>query len=264
MPKRVGLFTSPHLTTVRERITIDSRPISEVSFATYFFEVWDALRLSKDTPITEEVWTTRPNYFRFLTLLSFHVFLAERVDAAVYEVGIGGAFDSTNIIESPAATGITALGIDHVETLGPTIEQIAWHKAGIFKRGVPAFSVAQPPEAEAVLTERAIEKGTIMQVIRPLGAFDDLRLVPNESYQRQNAALAVALADVVLQKLGHAPLISEGRPNPLARHALEQTVWRGRFETLKRMGATWYLDGAHTVDSLRLSGQWFAEVAKPG
>jgi folylpolyglutamate synthase/dihydropteroate synthase len=74
-----------------------------------------------------------PGYFRFLTLLAFHTFLALKVNAAVLEVGVGGTHDSTNIVPKPIVTGITALGIDHVTVLGPTLKDIAWQKAGIFK-----------------------------------------------------------------------------------------------------------------------------------
>ncbi len=74
-----------------------------------------------------------PGYFRFITLLAFHVFLKKRVDATILEVGVGGTYDSTNIVPRPIVTGITALGIDHVGVLGRTLEQIAWHKSGIFK-----------------------------------------------------------------------------------------------------------------------------------
>jgi folylpolyglutamate synthase/dihydropteroate synthase len=74
-----------------------------------------------------------PGYFRFLTLLAFHTFLALKVNATVLEVGVGGTHDSTNIVPKPIVTGITALGIDHVTVLGPTLKDIAWQKAGIFK-----------------------------------------------------------------------------------------------------------------------------------
>ena len=263
VPSRVGLYTSPHLTAVRERISIDSAPLSKILFTKYFFEVWDALSLSPHTEITEDSFQTRPTYFRFLTLLSFHVFLCERVDAAVYEVGVGGAHDATNIVERPAATGVTALGIDHVEILGETLGQIAWHKGGIFKPGVPAFSVRQPAEGAAVLRQRAADVGQLLRTVEPSKKFDSLRLVPNEPYQRENAALAVALADTVLQKMGQPSVVQESGLASFAKEALERTVWRGRFETLKSRGATWHLDGAHTHESVQLSGRWFADVAKP-
>lgn len=74
-----------------------------------------------------------PGYFRFLTLVAFHAFLALKVNATVLEVGVGGTYDSTNVVPKPIVTGITALGIDHVSVLGPTLKDIAWQKAGIFK-----------------------------------------------------------------------------------------------------------------------------------
>ncbi|GAB7356006.1 hypothetical protein MBLNU459_g6630t1 [Dothideomycetes sp. NU459] len=104
-PRRIGLYTSPHLLLVRERIRIDSKPITEEKFATYFFQLWEKLR---DT-------SSMPSYFRFLTLLAMHSFLQEKVDAVILETGVGGEFDSTNIVKRPVATGITALGMDHVQ-----------------------------------------------------------------------------------------------------------------------------------------------------
>ena len=264
MPTRVGLFTSPHLLSVRERIAINSQSLSEPLFARYFFEIWDALRLDRDTPPSVETALSRPNYFRFLTLMAFHAFLAEGVDVAVVEVGVGGAFDSTNIVERPVATGVAALGIDHVEVLGNTLAKIAWQKAGIFKRGAPAYSVPQKPEAEAMLRERAAEKGLGLQTVAPSAAFDDISLLPNESYQRENAALAVALANTALKRLGQASLVPPQGLSAIARQGLERTVWRGRFETLKLWGCTWYLDGAHTEESMKLSGRCFGDMAKPG
>ena len=74
-------------------------------------------------------------YFRYLTLLSFHIFLQEKVDAVVLEVGMGGTYDATNVVVEPVVCGITSLGLDHVAVLGDTIEKIAWHKAGIIKVG---------------------------------------------------------------------------------------------------------------------------------
>jgi folylpolyglutamate synthase len=81
-----------------------------------------------------------------------------QVDAAVVEVGVGGEYDSTNIIPKPTCAGVTSLGIDHVDKLGNTLESIAWHKSGIFKSGVAALTVQQPPEALEVLRQRAEEK----------------------------------------------------------------------------------------------------------
>jgi len=126
---KTGFYSSPHLMEVRERIRINGKPLPKEKFAKYFFDCWDNLCNNGDGQGKADM----PAYFRFLTLMSFHVFLQEKVDVAVIEVGIGGAYDSTNIIRKPVVCGVTSLGMDHVITLGGTLESIAWQKAGIFK-----------------------------------------------------------------------------------------------------------------------------------
>ncbi|CAK9160233.1 unnamed protein product, partial [Ilex paraguariensis] len=96
-----------------------------------------------------------PTYFRFLALLAFKIFAAEQVDVAILEVGLGGKFDATNVVQTPVVCGITSLGYDHMEILGNTLGEIAGEKAGIFKLGVPAFTVPQPDEAMRVLEAKA-------------------------------------------------------------------------------------------------------------
>ncbi|RSL98028.1 Folylpolyglutamate synthase [Fusarium oligoseptatum] len=154
---KTGLFTSPHLIAVRERIRINSTPISEELFAKYFFQVWDRLEAAPKGE-GDELMAPRPIYARYLTLMSWHVFLQEGVDVAVYETGIGGEYDATNVVERPVASGISTLGIDHVFALGDTVLKIAWHKAGIMKTGSAAFTIEQVPDAEEVLKKRAEEK----------------------------------------------------------------------------------------------------------
>jgi folylpolyglutamate synthase len=155
--KRVGLFTSPHLKAVNERIQVNSTPIKEDLFARYFWDVWD--RLERSAVVEGLDKERKPVYFRFLTLMAWHAFLDLGVDTAVFEVGVGGEYDSTNIVEKPTATGVTSLGIDHVTVLGNTLESIAWHKGGIYKQGVAALTVDQPAGALEVLRQRAEERG---------------------------------------------------------------------------------------------------------
>lgn len=107
--------------------------------------------------VAKESTPLKPVYFRFLTLLAFHSFLRERVSATILEVGVGGAYDSTNIVPRPISTGVTSLGLDHVPLLGTTLGEVAWNKAGIYKPGVPALSVEQPEDAMEVLRKRAKE-----------------------------------------------------------------------------------------------------------
>ncbi|CAK7262700.1 Folylpolyglutamate synthetase [Sporothrix epigloea] len=265
--QKIGLYTSPHLVAVRERIRINSEPISEALFTRYFFEVWRAFEAAATASGADPA--IKPSYFRFLTLVSYHVFLREGVDVAVYEVGVGGQLDATNVFVQPAATAITTLGIDHVESLGATIDKIAWHKAGIMKAGSPAFTIPQEPEAMAVLVQRSTERHTVppLQVLDPLvyhKQLKNVRVTPAEDFQRQNAALAVCLAATVLGRLG---LLDQNRVAGLLQgkealpaefvDGLENIVWRGRCETKTTGRQRWYLDGAHNQQSLEVACQWF-------
>lgn len=255
-PRKVGLFISPHLIAVRERIRINSVPISEELFAKYFFEVWD--RLGESTAAEDQVALgTRPIYARYLTLMSWHVFLREGVDVAVYECGIGGEYDATNVVERPVASGIATLGIDHVFVLGDTVEKIAWHKAGIMKKGSPAFSTAQVPGAAEVLRKRAEEKEVDLKVVDVDPRLSTVKIHPDALFQKRNASLAVALAEQALKGL-NIPVDGESSvlPKPFV-DGLEKVVWRGRCEVKIEDKVIWHVDGAHTSDSLKESAKWF-------
>ncbi|KAH9237751.1 hypothetical protein K456DRAFT_33224 [Colletotrichum gloeosporioides 23] len=257
VPRKVGLLISPHLIAVRERIRINGVPISEALFAKYFFEVWD--RLGSSTADAEGVALgTRPIYSRYLTLVSFHAFIEEGVDCAILETGIGGEYDATNLVGRPVATGITTLGIDHVFALGDTVGKIAWHKAGIMKTGSRAFTVEQLGEAQGVLEERAAEKRVKLEVVKVDERMKDVRIRPDKEFQWRNASLAVRLAESVLERL------EEGfKPDPAKLpesfvKGLEEVVWRGRCEVKDEGSVVWFVDGAHTTDSLKMAGRWFA------
>lgn len=254
------MYTSPHLVAVRERIQINSKPVSEKLFTKYFFEVWNALESSAVKEGLDPA--IKPSYFRFLTLMSFHLFLREEVTVAIYEVGVGGELDSTNIIEQPGVAGITSLGIDHVETLGHTIDKIAWHKAGIMKTGSPAFTVAQVPEAMSVLKERAQEKGVTLGLAELIPALRQVDIKPAEDFQLKNASLAVILSAEILQKLNIAPGIDlENLPVQVVE-GLERTVWKGRCQLIHRNNQQWHLDGAHTHESLEVASSWFGRLCQ--
>ncbi|OJJ85115.1 uncharacterized protein ASPGLDRAFT_147873 [Aspergillus glaucus CBS 516.65] len=263
-PRKIGLYTSPHLIAVRERIQINSQPISEELFTKYFFEVWDAL---EESAVRDGLDPSilKPTYFRFLTLLSIHVFMREGVDVAVYEVGVGGENDSTNVFEKPAVTGITTLGIDHVNVLGDTIDSIAWHKSGIFKEGCPAFTVDQVPEAMEVLEQRAVERGAkgLGRVgVCPALLQQKVDIRPAEDFQRKNASLAIALAHTVLGKLGIETNPDQQNLPAEFVQGLESVVWRGRCEELRSRQQHWHLDGAHTEASLEVASLWFGKVSQ--
>ena len=130
---RVGKYTSPHLVDFRERFLVNGRPVDE-QFVVEFIERW--------TPTVEQIGAT---FFEATTAMAFDLFAREGVDAAVIETGLGGRLDSTNVIR-PLVAGVTSIGIDHVEYLGETCEEIAVEKAGIFKPGVPAV-IGEPDGA---------------------------------------------------------------------------------------------------------------------
>lgn len=243
---------------VRERIRIDSKPISEELFAKYFFEVWDRLEESREAPEEDTPFGSKPVYARYLTLVSWHAFLQEGVEVAVYETGIGGEYDSTNLVEKPVASGISTLGIDHVAILGETVEKIAWHKAGIMKTGSPAFTIEQLPGAAEVLMDRAKEKNVDLRALKIDRRLEGIKIRPNAAFQRKNVTLAVALAETVLTKLGLLKEVSESKLPQEFIDGLEKCVFRGRCEIKEEKNVTWHLDGAHTADSLKMSSKWFA------
>ncbi|CAI5666161.1 unnamed protein product [Oreochromis niloticus] len=177
---RTGFFSSPHLVQVTERIRINGQPIGKELFTKYFWQIYRRLDETKDAN-----GGTMPTYFGILTILAFHIFLQEKVDLAVIEVGIGGAYDNTNIIRRPWVCGISFLDIDHTDILGDTIEKIAWHKAGIFKPGVPAFTIRQPEGAMPVLEQRAKEIG-----VSPLSV---------RSHRKVKLQLSITLSNLLLQ-----------------------------------------------------------------
>ncbi|CAG8949381.1 hypothetical protein HYFRA_00005008 [Hymenoscyphus fraxineus] len=253
IPQKIGLFTSPHLIAVRERIRISSLPIPAPLFAKYFFQVWNMLSSPPNA-------LPKPVYFRFLTLLSYHVFLSEQVDAAIYEVGVGGEYDSTNIVQRPVATGITTLGIDHTFALGETIEEIAWHKAGIQKFGTPSFTVPQRGGAMNVIQSRAEERGVeYLKVVEQDLRLEGVKVKPDADFQKGNASLAIAMAEILLRKIDPEFEVDSMKLPKAFKDGIEQVVWRGRCEKKVEESVTWYLDGAHTSDSIAVASKWFSE-----
>ena len=208
--------------------------------------------------------------------MSFDIYLEEGVNVAVYETGVGGENDSTNVIEEPVATGITGLGIDHERTLQmapderPSYfrfsegdlakkERIAWHKSGIFKIQRPAFSVPQGSEAEHILRCRAAEKGVPLIFVNSGLQFPGLDF-PSSVY-KENATLAVTLADTFLCKHAKTTAVHSNRVTDAALRGLNHARLPGRCQLIKEWPMEWYLDGAHTEDSLDIVGQWFSKTA---
>ncbi|XP_078685851.1 folylpolyglutamate synthase, mitochondrial-like [Branchiostoma floridae x Branchiostoma belcheri] len=289
---KTGFYSSPHLVQVRERIRINGQPISRDDFSKYFWSCYNKLAQTKDAHSG-----TMPAYFRFLTIMAFHVFIEEKVDVAVIEVGIGGAYDCTNIVRSPVVCGITSLGLDHLPLLGDTIDKIAWHKAGIIKTGIPAFTVEQPEGAIEVIANQAKEVKAPLHLSPSLDMYDwegrEAKLGLPGDHQRINATLALQLCHTWLQRRAETQEIdgiangeleatssSEGASSPANEEdksevptaqpfaiterfaqGVESCLWPGRSQTLKRGNVTYYLDGAHTQRSVQVCVKWFRETA---
>ena len=262
---RTGLYTSPHLVDIRERYRIDGQPVSKTTFTRNFWWLHGKLRETCEADLG------MPAYFRFLTLLGFRIFAERAVDAVVLEVGLGGRLDATNVIRSPAVCGVTSLGLDHVEVLGDTVGKIAREKAGIFKPRCPAITSPQVPEAMEALEQRAAEvDGCSLTTARPLREWrtlsgDPIRLGLAGKHQELNAALAIELMRTWTRRTSPvwgadaiARLDAGTLPETWAT-GLAETEWFGRAQVVPDdvEDLSWYLDGAHTEESMRHVAEWF-------
>lgn len=262
---RTGLYTSPHLVDIRERYRIDGRPVSKTTFTRNFWWLHAKLRETCEADLG------MPAYFRFLTLLGFRIFTERAVDAVVLEVGLGGRLDATNVIRRPAVCGVTSLGLDHVEVLGDTVGKIAREKAGIFKPHCPAITSPQVPEAMQALELRAAEvDGCSLTTARPLREWrtpsgDPIRLGLAGKHQELNAALAIELMRVWTRRTSPVwgadalRCLDAGTLPETWATGLAETEWFGRAQVVPDdvEDLSWYLDGAHTEESMRHVAEWF-------
>ena len=247
---KTGLFTSPHLIDIRERIQIDGNLITEEQFARILSEVLEA---------EQEKMT----FFELLTCAAFLHFQREGVGAAVIETGIGGRLDVTNIMENPALCIITSISFDHVEMLGDTLEAIAFEKAGIIKKGVPCLCGPLPPAAANVMEEKAASVHAPLTLLTKKDAFTPVETdwengcaqissPDGETYklallgepQLINAAL-VSRAAKILNTRGFAISTTH------IRQGFANVTWPGRFQVLRRENTMWILDGGHNPEAAR-------------
>ncbi|KAJ8423222.1 hypothetical protein Cgig2_027648 [Carnegiea gigantea] len=275
---RTGLFTSPHLIDVRERFRLYGVEICKEKFLAYFWWCYDKLKVPFLCPLIQEKATDdvpMPTYFRFLALLAFKIFSAEEVDVAIMEVGLGGRFDATNVVQAPVVCGVSSLGYDHMEILGNSLGQIAGEKAGIFKEGVPAFTVPQPEEAMCVLEENASKLNVNLQVVSPLYAdsLQGLQLGLDGRHQFVNAGLAVALCSTWLQRTGQAEVAYHTNTKSLPEEfvkGLTTASFQGRAQIVSDEfmcsegtgDLVFYLDGAHSPESMEVCATWFSHAIK--
>ncbi len=240
---KTGLYTSPHLVRLEERIQVNRELISAECLAK---GVGILEAILKEWPASE--W---PTFFEAMTALAFWHFAEEAIDMAVVETGLGGRLDATNILPSPLATVITTISHDHEAILGETLAAIAQEKAGIFKAGVPVFLGQLPVEAEAVMMAAAEKLG--VNVTRVSDVFGlDIQHYPMSRllgvHQRVNAGLAVTVVEALQHWL------------PVEKNAIEQGLrtvdWPGRWQEIALTeGPRLILDGAHNEEGAQALAQ---------
>ena len=263
---RTGLYTSPHLVSYKERITLAGEEIEDELFLRFTGEIKKLLdRLDpRDFPSGEY-----PTTFELLTCLGFLIFRDLGCSWAVLETGMGGRLDATNVV-LPAASVLTPIELEHTEYLGETVAAIAGEKAGIIKPGVPVFVSPQPEEALAVFREHAAQKGcdffsfieelpglscrttrtaTYLSFTRRDGTTLRASLRLLGEVQAENAALAALTLGKIFPELAEESLI----------RGLETAYISGRFERLEEQPAV-YIDGSHTPYSVTRLIHSFQEI----
>lgn len=247
---RVGLYTSPALERFTERMQINRQAISLSDVAAAV----SAVKAAIDTMVADG--HEQPTEFETITVVGFHYFAQQQVDYLVLEVGVGGLYDATNVIENPVVTCITNIGLDHTDWLGDTHEKIAREKAGIIKPAVPCVTGTEHAGALEVIREVALSHNAVLmevstddfkvtsfgpdgQMVDLLGArgwYSDVQLALLGGHQAYNAAVAVR----VLELAG----VSEQQ----IREGLRSVVWAGRFEVVALPGGRSVLfDAAHNA-----------------
>jgi dihydrofolate synthase/folylpolyglutamate synthase len=255
---KVGLYTSPHLISLHERITVNSNMITEAQMHNLLNRIYQPVeKLSK---------TQAPTFFEIMTALAFMHFVDVKTDIAVIETGMGGRLDSTNLIK-PDVIGITSLSIDHQQQLGNNIESIAKEKAGVFKTGIPIITVNQHPKAMSVLRtqanfvkaplfvtgqdinfsfrfENSKEYGPHNKICltTPTSKFEHLRVPLHGMHQAINCGLALALLDK-LKSLGYKI------DNDKAIEGLNRVYLPGRMEMISKDPRI-IIDAAHNAASI--------------
>lgn len=250
--KKVGLFTSPHLIKLNERIVINGEECSDGQFLSVFEQVMDVVR------VMEADGLFHPTFFEFLFGMAVTSFAKAGVEYAILETGLGGRLDATNAIEHPVCSVITSIGWDHMAILGNSLEEIAAEKAGILKKGTPAIFFENGNGSDAVIEKRAGELGISCKKIgknafKILGIeqkhiafscvsayYEDIiwSLHNIGIYQPENAILALEVMRLLFGEEGH---------KEKWKKALDKVIWSGRLEEVL---PDVFVDGAHNISAV--------------
>ncbi|OES44223.1 bifunctional folylpolyglutamate synthase/dihydrofolate synthase [Domibacillus iocasae] len=253
-----GTFTSPYIEQFNERISVNGAPISDEEITLL------AGKIKTIADEMEDMEIGGPSEFEIITAMAFYYFaFVHPVDIVLFEVGLGGRLDSTNIVH-PVLSIITTIGMDHLQFLGDTIEEIASEKAGIIKNGIPVITAVEQPEALAVIAKKAKEsraalyqygrdftgvwtgstqKGEQFDFTSAYSARPSLQTGLAGLHQVQNASIAVMAADFL--RMYYSFLIEEDD----IKNGLKKATWPGRFETLSESPLI-IADGAHNEEGV--------------
>jgi dihydrofolate synthase / folylpolyglutamate synthase len=229
---RVGLFTSPHLVSFAERIQVNRKWIAPGDVARLVEEM-------KSAPVFSGGGEVCPTFFEVVTVMALKYFSEQRCDLVVWETGLGGRLDATNIV-TPLASVITNVQFDHQQWLGNTLPEIAREKAGIIKDRIPIITAAEDAQALHVIAETARNHQAPLSVVTPADAraMDRYEIALAGEHQRMNAAIALRTAQILD---GQIPV-----SDAVLQRGLKETQWAGRCQIIKHNnGQTVLLDGAH-------------------
>jgi dihydrofolate synthase / folylpolyglutamate synthase len=251
---RVGLFTSPHLVSFRERIQINRQHISENDVVRFVEQLKPLCATFAEGH--------EPTFFEAVTIMALRYFAEQKCDLVIWETGLGGRLDATNIV-TPLASVITNIGIEHSEWLGDTIEKIATEKAGIIKPRMPAITSAAPGHGLETIAAIARERHSPFIAVDAqqthLPPLDTIDLPLHGPHQRLNAALVVTTVQTLAAQISVA--------DSALRAGLATVDWPGRMHRIQTAsGQTILLDGAHNADgaeALRIALQEEFPTAQP-
>jgi dihydrofolate synthase/folylpolyglutamate synthase len=232
---RTGLYTSPHLVRLGERVQVDRRSLSDESLVRYVRELQPVVSALEGEGSV-------PTYFELMTAIAFLHFSRSECDIAIVEVGLGGRLDATNVVV-PEVSVITSVGLDHTDLLGKSLAEIAGEKAGIIKNGKPVVIGRLPEEAERVVRKTAEEHGALVSsVTAEFG--DDLKLYPTTKlvgdYQRINAATAT----LAVRALPERWRLSDA----VITRGLGAVDWAARWQQFELNGRIVIIDSSHNAE----------------
>lgn len=247
--RRTGLYTSPHLIEIGERIRINREPTPESQIVAGVKE----LRPHYEAMLAADP-NSAPTFFELMTALAWREFQKQKVDVVILETGMGGRLDATNVCQ-PEVTVITSIGLDHQEYLGNTIELIAAEKAGIIKPGVPCVLSRLPPSAEQVIVKKAQQVGAPIYRVRDRFGKDLPEPNLRGEHQRWNAGAALLACELATR----FPIVT-----PVAHVALQKIAWPARWQTLPLSNnRTLIVDGSHNEEGIRMTEPLLAQLKQP-